>query len=465
MEDRRIKKSLAWLSALLAMVLAFQLACLKKRAPVYNVILITIDTLRADHLSCYGYPRETSPFLDYLAQNGVLFEHAFSSISYTTPSHASIFTSLYPVQHKVLVNGARLHKEAFTMAEMFQDIGYQTAGFCSVGFLSNLSQGFDIFDNEKYKKLVHYRQAHQTIESVLDWLDSKRPNDKFFLWVHLFDPHRPYHPPQAYLKQMALKSEAEKELFVKYVIQICKLPPYVYKHKAKLIEDYNNYDAEILFTDQQIKRLVRAIEAKKFKSPLLWIITADHGEGLGNHGYKKHGRFIYNEQVHVPLIFYFSQKEYRGLRLKNLVRHVDILPTLADLLGYNLSEKAKFIQGISLWPLLNDNENNFPVQYAFYQRRPWNEARRSWDRGEIYGLQNLQFKYIYHSLGDDEFYDLRYDPFETKNIIDFPSLPRDKMKKIVELYYKTLSHQTITDSPAPIDKRHMEELKALGYIR
>ena len=152
-------------------------------------------------------------------------------------------------------------------------------------------------------------------------------------------------------------------------------------------------------------------------------------------------------------------------KIKNSVQHVDILPTVADLLGYPLSEKTNFVQGVSLWPLLDNNKDKFAVQYAFYQRRPWDEARRNWDPGEIYGLQNLQFKYIYHSQGKDEFYDLRYDPFETKNIIDFPSSPRDKMKKIVEVYYKTISHKTITDSPAPIDKKRLEELKALGYLR
>jgi len=465
MEDKKTSKVAALLAAVFFIILVLQPSCLQKRKSDDNVILITIDTLRADHLSCYGYPRETSPFIDYLAGKGVLFENAFSSISYTTPAHASIFTSLFPVQHKVAVNGARLHNSAFTIAEMFQDMGYQTAGFCSIGFLSNLSQGFDIFDNEKYKKLVHYRQAHQTVDSVLDWLGSQKPSDKFFLWVHLFDPHRPYHPPHQYLKQMALKSETDKELFVKYITEVCKLPKDFYRHRGILIEDYNNYDAEILFVDQQLKRLVEAVEKKKFKSHLLWIITADHGEGLGNHGYKKHGRFIYNEQVHVPLIFYFSQQYYVGQRIKNLVRHVDIFPTVADLLGYNLAEKAPFIQGVPLWPLFKDSKDKFDVKYAFYQRRPWDEARRNWETGEIYGLQNLQFKYIYHSQGKDEFYDLRYDPFETKNIIDVPFHLRDEMKKIVELYYKALSHQTITDSPTPIDKKHLEELKALGYIR
>jgi len=393
LKQNKITLPSAFLIAFIIIV-ALHTMCLFHKKTNYNIILITIDTLRADHLGCYGYPRETSPFIDYLARNGVLFEHAFSSISHTAPSHASIFTSLFPVQHKLLENGGVLHASAFTMAELFKDIGYETAGFCSVGFLKNLRQGFDVFDNEKYKKLVHYRQAHHTINSVLEWLSSKKHNAKFFLWVHLYDPHLPYHPLQQYLKQMKLRSETEKELFVKYLTEICKLPRDFYGRRAKLIKDYNNYDAEILFVDQEIKRLFRSVERKGFKSNILWIITADHGEGLGNHHFYGHSVYIYNEQMHVPLIFSFNNKAYAGLRIKNLVRHVDILPTICDLLGYRLQDRTKFVQGFSLLPLLRNSNTSFPVEFAFYQRKPWDKIRPKMERGMLFKIFNLNIYII-----------------------------------------------------------------------
>ena len=465
MKNRKIGNTAALLVTIIFVVAAFQTSCLFRKKADYNIILITIDTLRADHLGCYGYPRNTSPFIDHLAKNGILFQNAFASSSHTAPSHASIFTSLHPVQHRLLVNGARLHDSAFTMAEMFQDLGYETAGFCSVGFLSNMRQGFDIFDNEKYKK-VQYRQAHQTTDSVLDWLSEKKSSDKFFLWVHIFDPHRPYMPPKKCLRRMGLRTRAEKDIFIKYLFEIHKLPVDFYQHRFKLIEDYNNYDAEILFVDREIKRLFNHMEIENLNSHTLWVITSDHGEGLGNHGYKSHGKYIYNEQVHVPLIFYFSDRTYADIKVDNLVRHVDILPTLSDLFGYDLEKKSKFVQGVSLLPLVHNNQSGYAVEYAFYQRRPKDKkARRNWEPGEIHGLQDLNFKYIYHSQGKDEFYDLRKDPFESKNLIDFPSEDKERLKKILGLKYNVLAAQTIEGGESKIDKKFLEELRALGYIR
>ena len=446
---------------------ALQSSCLSKgKNNVHRFILITIDTLRADHLGCYGYPRSTSPFMDDLAKNGVLFLNAFSSSSHTSPSHTSIFTSLHPVQHNVLVNGASLHGRAFTMAEMFQDCGYGTAGFFGVGFLERITQGFDVTDFKKYKKLVHYRQAQHTIDSVLDWLSGKKTSDKFFLWIHLFDPHRPYHPPKEYLEKIDLKSQTEKDIFINYLYEVHKLPVDFYKHDFKLIQDYNNYDAEIMLVDNEIKRLFDYMDKKGLNADSLWVITADHGEGLGNHHYESHGMYIYNEQIHIPLIFYFGNRAYAHTQVDSLVRHVDILPTFGDLTGYSLDKKEKIIQGFSLMSLMEHDEQDFPVNYSFSQRRPWDDSRRKWEQGEIYCLQDLNFKYIYHSEGKDEFYDLRYDPFESRNLMDFPYEIRDRMKRGLVATYSLLASQNIEGlNGKKIDEKHLKELKALGYVR
>ncbi len=465
MKVKKVSHKATFLLSVIIFVFAFQASCLFKKKTDDNIILITIDTLRADHLGCYGYRRNTSPFIDHLAKDGILFQNAFASSSHTAPSHASIFTSLHPVQHRLLVNGARLTDSAFTMAEMFQELGYETAGFCSVGFLSNMREGFDTFDNEKYKK-VTYRQANQTIDSVVDWFKERKSSDKFFLWIHLFDPHRPYLPPKRCLKRIKSKTREEKDSFINYLFNIHKLPVDFYKHRFKLIEDYDNYDAEILFVDLEIKRLFNYMEKENLNSNTLWVITADHGEGMGNHGYKSHGKYIYTEQVHVPLIFYFSDGAYADMNVSNLVRHVDLLPTLSDLFGFDVKKRSKFIQGVSLLPLMQKNQKSVAAEYAFYQRRPKDKkARKHWEPGEIFGLQDLNFKYIHHSHGKDEFYDLRDDPFESINLIDFPSEDKERLMKILGIKYNILSAQSLEGGDSKIDKKFLEELRALGYIR
>jgi len=461
---RERKNANNFVAALLISLMLFFLGCQGKRKNITNVVLITIDTLRADHLGCFGYPRNTSPFLDFLAKEGVLFKNAFASSSHTAPSHASVFTSLHPIQHRLRINGQDLHNSIYTMAEMFQDLNFNTAGFCSVGFLCRLDKGFDLIDHETYKELVHYRQAHQTMDRALDFLETKEPSDKFFMWVHLFDPHRPYHPPEDCQKEMGFKSESESKAFIHFLNELHKIPRDYYKSQPKLITDYNNYDAEILFVDKQIKRLFQYMEKRDFISNTLWIITSDHGEGLGNHYYNSHGKYIYREQVHVPLLFYFGNKLYSQQNVKKLVRHVDILPTLGTLLDVPFEKNTKFIQGNPLFPLDKKDKRN-PKTYAFYERRPKdNKARRNWEPGEVYAMQTLKHKYIFHSRGKDEFYNLLYDPFESRNLIDYEFEEKDNLKEILKLKYDLLSQQTFQHSREEIDEKYLKELKALGYI-
>ena len=403
--------------------------------------------------------------MDSLAEKSVLFQNVLASISHTSPSHASIFTSLHPLQHKVLTNGWLLPESAFTMAEMFDELGYETAGFCSVEFLRRMVQGFYLVEQVKYQEKAHYRQAHHTIRSALDWLKEKKPSDKFFLWIHLFDPHKPYYPPENVLEKLKFKTRAEQEEFIEFLIQNHKLPADFYVDTSKLIEDYNNYDAEVLFVDRQIKRLFNHMEEKGFNSNTLWIITSDHGEGLGNHYFYDHSERIYREQIKVPLIFYSNDQRYAGKRIDTLVRHVDILPTLSEMMDYPLDKKSPFIQGISLLPLLENPDFQWPLEYAFYQRKIWDDNRPGMEPGELFAFQDLNFKYILHTEGKDEFFNLSEDPFEMNNIIDIPSEEKEKIKSLLKQRIDYLAKHAIEGRTQKIDKKVREELKALGYIR
>jgi len=471
------------------------------KCPDCNVILITIDTLRADHLGCYGYPRQTSPFIDKLARDGILFRRAFAHCATTVPSHASIFTSLYPIQHNVLSNYNRLDDSFLTMAEVFSTMGYQTAGFVSTWFFgtssSNLSQGFDVFDGRGiskfewilsriknfYKKWVYnklpppyrYRKAKGTVDAAIKWLDERRSTDRFFLWIHLFDPHPPYDPPALFLEIFTNQHTKEKDSFVRYLLEEHHIDFRFYRNKTKrMLRKINRYDSEILFVDTELKRLYKHLHKKGLDSDSLWILTSDHGQGLGNHRWGDHHKHIYNEQIRAPLIFHFSSGAFQGLSVDQIVEHVDILPTVVDLVGGELSNQIKSVQGVSLVPLFFRNEKVRPIKnYAFAQRREYDKKgidqkklfqNKKYEVGEKYALLDNEYKYIYHTLGKDEFFDLRKDPYELNNLIGSGTEEEIKLRNAIISKIKLLKQ----DSGAKIefeDKEAIEQLKSLGYIQ
>jgi len=389
----------------IAGVIAFLLIHWRTRLPQPDVVLlVTIDTLRPDHLGCYGYPRKTSLFLDRLAAEGVLFLNAFSSSSHTTPSHASIFTSLHPVQHKALMNGTSLPESVLTAAEIFNEAGYDTAGFFSVNYLEGIGQGFDVFDWSTDKSNYYTRPADRTVDNVIGWLLEKKPTDRLFLWIHFFDVHAPYTTPPDLDREMPPKSEDEKKEFIDFLAEIHRIPLDFYKDEKSLLNTFNSYDTEIAFVDRELERLWNMLEEKGMNNNALWIITSDHGEGLGNHHYIEHSKKIYNEQLHVPLIICHGGGEIKPGSVDAMVRHVDILPTLSEILGFPLKGRSKTIQGDSLIPLLNGSSWQDSKRYSFSQRRPpTKRGKRQWGPEKLYSLQDRDYKYIFHSEGQDEF--------------------------------------------------------------
>ncbi len=426
------------------------------------VVLVTIDTLRADHLGCYGYPRETSPFIDRLAGEGVLFRRAFASSSHTTPSHASIFTSLHPVQHNALVNGAGLPAAILTMAEMFREASWETAGFFSVNYLEELNAGFDTFDWSTGKANYYTRPADRTVDRALEWLKTRPPSAQLFCWIHFFDPHEPYHPREELLEKLGPESKEERSGFLDFLTRIHGLPADFYPGEESLLKKFNGYDAGIALVDRELERLHRNL-AKRGKNSL-WIITSDHGEGLGNHYYSEHSQKIYNEQLRVPLIFYHGGGRWSPRQVDELVRHVDVLPTLAELIGYPLAENSPGIQGDSLTGLLTGRARR-PSHPAFSQRRPpGTRGRRHWGPPELRSLQDAEYKYIYHSEGEDEFYHLAADPLETRNLIGEPSPARDRMSRELEEYFGRLRSEAVSGDGTEGNPKYQETLKTLGYL-
>jgi len=251
--------------------------------PTLNVVLITIDTLRADHVGCYGYKQIKTPNIDALAADGTRFDRAFAVVPVTLPSHTSILTGTYPMLSGMHdFSGNKLSRLQPTLASVLKQVGYRTGAVIAAAVLDSrfgLNQGFDFYyDHFDFNRLDEAnldemeRPGNLVADVALNWLEkderARNPQKKFFLWMHLYDPHTPYHPPEPYAREYAA------------------LP----------------YDGEIAFADEQVGRLVRFLKEKGIYQNTIIVLCGDHGEGLGEHGEKTHGFFIYNATMHVPLI-------------------------------------------------------------------------------------------------------------------------------------------------------------------
>jgi len=321
-----------------------------------NVLLITVDTLRADHLHCYGQPLPTSPNIDRLAARSVVFDRAIAASGYTGPAHSAIMTSKYPRRNSMGFSNAWLALDGVeTLAEAFRRGGYETAAFVSNDVLtarSGFNLGFDVYDDdfraaEPNRPERLERVAPQTAERALAWL--ARPHAKpVFLWVHFQDPHGPYTPPASYRDRFRLPPvDGEPEL---PVLEDNSgrggVPPYQLVDGPRRVSDYRGrYAGEIAYMDQSVGDLLAAVERH---APVIIALTADHGESFGENGfYFAHGHSAAPDLSHVPLIL--SAPELSAERRADPVGHVDLMPTLLELAGLPVPAG---LEGIALGPIL-----------------------------------------------------------------------------------------------------------------
>lgn len=428
-------------------------------APPRRVFLVTIDTLRADHLGFMGYPRPVSPFLDSLAADGLVFERAYSASSTTTACHASLFTGLQPAQHGLVKNGIDMDPSLLTLAEVLHQNGYATAGFSTANFMRGVAQGFDHFEPEK-----RFFPAPHLVDQALAWLAEREDDEPFFLWLHLFDVHewvKPEHvDPALYAEAQAM--EPSGEALLELLRDEHAIPADAWPSDRQLLAAIDRYDAQILRVDRQLERLWQAVAEAGLDEDALWILTADHGEGLGNHYEKGHGAQIYNEQVHVPLVLVGDAvKEHR--RIDSLVRHVDLMPTVAALVDPELAAAELPIDGTSLLPLLD--HGGHAARYAYSQRRDADELRlgQGWDPGHVVSLQTPELKYIYRSDGEDELYDLVRDPRELHDLGDDHPEGR-KMRDFLVKRFAEMSAEGERLGSGEVNPEYVQQLKALGYM-
>jgi len=400
-----------------------------------NVVLVTLDTTRADHLGGYGYAGARTPNLDALARDGVLFTQAASAAPLTQPAHSSIMTGMYPTYHGVRINGATaLSQEQKTIAEVLSERGYATAAFIGAFVLDGrwgLNQGFQLYDDrfdlEKHKHLdlgSVQRPANEVVDAALAWLEGRKQGP-FFAWVHLYDPHTPYEPPEPF------RSEFEP------------------RGMAGL------YDGEIAFTDQQVGRLASWLRENGLDKKTVLVVMGDHGEGLGAHGEGTHGYFVYDDTMRVPFLVATPFQELHGVRVDSQVSAVDLFPTVLALAGVDAPPR---VHGRSLLPVMLHPRTE-ATAYAYGESMTPN-LQFGWS--PLQYLRSTRYKLI--KAPRPELYDLSVDTAETTNVFDrHPEVARDLMERLDRLVDET-GRGAPTPAQADLDKRTLESLAALGYI-
>ncbi|MFP8880964.1 MAG: sulfatase [Myxococcota bacterium] len=485
---RKLRRALG--CALLLALAAAQIGGSRPDSSFDRIVLVSIDTLRADHLGTYGYPRPISGFIDQMADDGAVFERAYASMSTTGPSHATMLTGLHPIQHGVKRNGRRLADEWTTVAEMLAARGFSTAGFSGtrVHFRTgNLDQGFDHFDEPPGSLRAPYQPADQTLQAARNWLRSQ-PNDRpLFLLLHLFDVHHPWNPPEIHRRELARRSE-EVGFQPSYWNEGQHVPIDFYAGQIEQMRaTIDSYDAEIRFVDTELRRFAVDFSAWADGRPTLWIVTSDHGEGLGNHGWLFHGKHIYDEQVRVPLIFHASDHRYAHRRIKEIVQHVDLLPTILDLASmpsrspaapnarsaHTAPRTGRSLAGLlqgAPWPDL-DTRGAF-VQRRSFDPNPAADARASrgeirpdnrYESGETYAWIEGRWKLIHRTIGRDELFDLEADPYEMRNLAGDQSERLRQMRAALEERLSELGVVPPAAAP-PVARETLDQLEALGYL-
>ncbi len=395
-----------------------------------NVIVVTVDTCRADHIGCYGYEKAQTPVIDSLAESGVLFERAFAIQPITLPSHATIFTGAHPASHKVLDNGLfSLPEEAKTMAECFKDNGITTKAVISAFVLHRqygLDQGFDSYDDtltEDKSNTAPYDEMKASVVSdrAIDFIE-QNGEDRFFLWLHYFDPHAGYLPPREF---------AEK-----------------FEHL---------YDGEIAYVDRELGRIINALEKYGLRSNTLIVVTSDHGESLDEHGEHTHGMFLYNATQHVPLIMSLEGKIAPNKRIEEKVSLMDVMPTVHDIAGISVPES---VQGKSLTELIFS-------EGAEYERDPIiMETHLPWYKhgfSPSHAIISDGYKYI--KSPRPELYNLASDPDELDNIIESqPSLASELSEALKKTRARYAASALKSSAKIYVTKKSRRRLESLGYM-
>lgn len=396
-----------------------------------SVLLITLDTTRADRLGAYGKDGAGTQNLDALAEEGTLFEWAFTTTPITLPAHASILTGTYPERHGVRDNGWVLQSELVTLAEVLHAADYRTAAFVSAFPLYSrfgLDRGFEVYDDElpihrTARRNSRQRFAQEVVEDASAWLTTVDPDDPFFLWVHFFDPHNTYLPPAPYFQWYAS----------------------------------DLYQGEIAYMDEWIGKLLTSLKESGRDDNTIVAVVADHGEALGQHGERTHAQLVYNSTMRVPLILRGAQID-AGRRVSDPVSVVDLFPTLLELLSLKI---PKEVQGISLVPALR----GAPISpRPVYFESLYTSLHHGWSELRSIVIEGWKYIEAPSASGQEELYELVVDPEELDNrFSELPDVAQRLRNELNALHSLPTDPSRLT-LPPPLAEEERLELEALGYL-
>jgi len=394
----------------------------------FNILLITMDTTRADHLHAYGNRAVETRSLDALARRGVLFAQAITPSPSTLPAHSSILTGLYPFHHGARANGTfKLSDGVQTLAGSLRAAGYQTGAVISAFVLDGrfgLPRGFDFYDDDltkgvKYSPhMFRERPAELTNEAVFAWLERHAREGKFFLWAHYFDPHAAYLPPEPY--------------------------------RSRYADDL--YTGEIAYTDRQIGKLLAKLKTLGVRDRTLVVVTSDHGEGRGEHGEMTHALLVYDATLHVPMIFSAPPPFPQGAAVRSQVSLIDVMPTILDLVGVEVPDG---LDGRSLLGLGGDGPRPTYIENLSTQ------VLHGW--APLLGVRRDDYKFIFAPT--PELYDLRGDPRELDNRYEQEPVLAADMHALLRSFVGDDPYMgTAAQQNLPLDPETEELLRSLGYV-
>ena len=457
---------LRWPAVIVALVLAALVpGCTGAPAPQENrpnVLLIVVDTLRADRLGCYGAERETSPAIDQFAADAVRFERAYSTAPWTIPSVASMFTGRFPASHATTSFDSQLPDELETLAELLRDSGYRTAGVVSHFALDsrhNFDQGFEVYLESEALGHDHLSTdgvTRQAVEQLERFAGGDAP---FLLFAHYFDPHYNYlaHPEFGFAAASA--GRLEGTLPMRLLLQ---LKSSMSREEAAFLRDL--YDGEIRYTDRGIGRLLQRLDELGLKEETVVVLTADHGEEFLDHGKLGHTSSLYEELIHVPLIVRDPGRKAAGPAVvARPVSLVSLMPTLLGLAWLEFEEDR--FQGPSLEPLLAGHEpDDAALLLAELDFVPVREGRRV---GEVHKKAVLgeRFKLIRDDLtGRFELYDLAADPRELTNLAETDAARLSQLEEALARALAFAASGAVAPQLRELDESEIERLKSLGYV-
>ncbi len=428
------RRNIRWFalqSGLLAAVLLLLASCSREPAP--NVLLVTFDTTRYDHLGCTGDPFAETPVVDALAERGILFKRAYANVGLTLPAHTAILTGLHPASHGVHNNGRfQVPDDVTTLAEMLGDQNYTTAAFVSAFVLDpryNLNQGFDIYNadtkgsSDPLDMTVPQRSGAETTDIALEWLKERDAKKPFFLWVHYYDPHLPrdVEPP------------------------FDKIP--------------DAYRAEISYTDAQFGRLLEGVDQSSPKRETFIVMTSDHGESFGQHGETTHGLVAYDSTLHVPLIL-SGPGVPEGIRTNAFARHVDLVPTILSALHLPVPENLGGRDLLQVASSENSSADQEDEALGYFESMG-PKVDLGW--AGIAGVRTARWKYT-ATPSPVELYDIPADPDETQNLADAqPEVVRELAARFEHLEQTETRPETGAEQ-MELSLEEAAQLAALGYV-